>query len=88
MKNLFALKPFVSKIDTDKCDDILNKITPIVVAALYNYRVVPIRLKILLEIIFSNILNKQTEILLNRVGWTFDEFSRGYINNVNFLNHF
>uniref|UniRef100_A0A915D128 Uncharacterized protein n=1 Tax=Ditylenchus dipsaci TaxID=166011 RepID=A0A915D128_9BILA len=75
------LKPELngSAVAGDDTAELLNKIGPIVTAALLGFQAIPIRLKILLERIFQDLSPLNVEILLSKAGWTTADFARGYL---------
>ena len=46
---------------------------------LFGTSALPIRLKILLDKVFATLTEKELSSLLNRFGWTRDDYARGYI---------
>ncbi|KHN80224.1 hypothetical protein Tcan_03255, partial [Toxocara canis] len=56
----------------------------IVFSSLYGYQAIPIRIKILLHRALSGIDDDKADALIQRAGWTKEDFQRGFIDEICF----
>ncbi|XP_074593469.1 uncharacterized protein LOC141849157 [Brevipalpus obovatus] len=78
---LDQLRPSNSNIinDNGKCEDIqANSGYDVASLVLYGTNALPVRLKILLDKMFSGLTEKDTKRILSIFGWTPEDYSRGY----------
>ena len=65
------------------CLDVVEKVGLVVRFSLLGYRLVPIRLKVLLERIFAEMADEsRVDELLANVGWSRADFARGYCSSI------